>query len=69
MKKIVKTIKNPQVINCKELYSKTEYLGAINNALKLSKYSDYTKNVYYPNEIIKSISYLNRGSKKVFINL
>lgn len=69
MKIIVKTIKNPQVINCKELYSKPKYLGAINNALKLSKYSDYTKNVYYPMDIILSITYLKRGKKKAFINL
>jgi hypothetical protein len=69
MKTIVKTITNPQVINCRELYATPKYLGAINNALKLSKYSDYTKNVYYPMDIILSITYLKRGRKKVFINL
>jgi hypothetical protein len=69
MKVIVKIIKNPQVINSKELYSKPKYLGAINNALKLSKYNDYTRNIYYPMDIILSITYLKRGRKKVFINL
>ena len=59
----IKTLNNPKIINQLDLYTKPTYLVSINRAIKLSKYNDYTKSVYYPTSVINDLSYLNRGRK------
>ena len=65
----IKTLNNQKIINQVDLYTKPTYLISINRAIKLSKYSDYTRSIYYPNSLINSLSYLNRGIIKRFLTI